>query len=133
MTSPIHKETFHIIEAKYRVLNQYPLPKPFQDASMGPFTSFGIGAICLRDADGHEGEATLETGGATILQNNLLPKLLGCHTKNCTGGCIGRSAMQVSEGRQPTVWLDLIMPCTTWRRDGPACPSTVISVPAGTG
>jgi len=74
MSTFLQKEKFHIVEARHRVLKQYPLPVPFQDSTMGPFETFGMATICLRDADGFEGEAPI--GNVAVLESTLLPRLM---------------------------------------------------------
>src|ERR1041385_8726486 len=75
MSSKLQNEPFHIIEARYRALKPYRLQRPFQDSTMGPFETFGISAIHLRDADGNEGEAPT-TNQLAMLEAMLLPRLL---------------------------------------------------------
>src|SRR5689334_11986362 len=74
MSEFLQNEKFHIVEARFRALRQYPLAVPFQDSTMGPFETFGTSTIWLRDADGFEGEAP--AGHVDILESTLLPRLL---------------------------------------------------------
>lgn len=74
MSAFLQDDTFHIIEARFRAMKPFALPRPFQDSTMGPFETFGIATIWLRDADGFEGEAPISN--AAVLESILLPRLL---------------------------------------------------------
>lgn len=74
MSTFLQSEKFHILEARFRAMKPFPLPRPFQDSTMGPFETFGISTVWLRDADGFEGEAPFFD--AAVLESILLPRLL---------------------------------------------------------
>lgn len=73
--SPLAGRSVRIVSARLRTLRPQPLPQPFQDGSLGPFTSVGMAILTLRDADGAEGEAPL-AAGIEPLSELLLPRLL---------------------------------------------------------
>ncbi len=75
--SPIAEETFHLTAATFRVVEPYRLAKPFQDAGMGPFESFGFAVLTLSDADGTTADVPLSPGALPVLENLFLPRLLG--------------------------------------------------------
>jgi L-alanine-DL-glutamate epimerase-like enolase superfamily enzyme len=66
-----------IREVRVRAMKPYPLPRPFYDATMGPFNSFPFATIELLDEDGTTGEAPFFAAAITLLESLLLPRLLG--------------------------------------------------------
>jgi L-alanine-DL-glutamate epimerase-like enolase superfamily enzyme len=74
MNTPMQGQSVHIVEARYRVIAPARLRRPFYDSTMGPFETFGISMLTLRDADGFEGEAP--AGDIHVLESTLLPRLL---------------------------------------------------------
>jgi L-alanine-DL-glutamate epimerase-like enolase superfamily enzyme len=67
---------FNITSVHLRVLEPTKNVIPFQDATMGPFSTFGLALITLEDEDGVVGESPVNGGYANILENCLLPILL---------------------------------------------------------
>jgi len=76
----INNEIFNISRVLIRVLEPVKAVFPFQDATMGPFPSFGLAMITLEDEDGNEGESPVFSTYNNILEKCLLPILL--HSKN---------------------------------------------------
>lgn len=72
----IDKEIFRITEARLTVLKPKMVVTPFQDATMGPFHTFGIAILTLTDENGISGEAPVYKTYNNILETCLLPILL---------------------------------------------------------
>lgn len=72
----IDHEVFHIARVQIRVLEPVKAVFPFQDATMGPFPSFGIALLTLEDEDGFIGESPVYSTYNNILESCLLPILL---------------------------------------------------------
>jgi len=75
----IDNEQFSIISAQVRVLSPVPAVNPFQDASMGPFNTFGLSIVTLQDEDGNIGEAPVFSSYINILEKCFLPILFHNH------------------------------------------------------
>jgi len=71
----IDNEIFNIKKIQIRVLEQILSVTPFQDATMGPFPTFGISIITIEDEDGHIGEAPIYNSYLNILESCLFPIL----------------------------------------------------------
>ncbi|MDH7461714.1 enolase C-terminal domain-like protein [Chitinophagaceae bacterium 26-R-25] len=76
----IDNEVFKISSARIRTLEPSCAAPPFQDATMGPFHTFGIAILTLEDEDGVIGEAPVFSSYNNILENFILPILL--HNQN---------------------------------------------------
>lgn len=76
----IETEIFNISKAQIRVLAPTKVNPAFQDATMGPFSTFAIAILTLQDEDGCIGEAPVFCTYNNILDNCILPILL--HSKN---------------------------------------------------
>lgn len=74
----IDLETFNIQKVSIRVLEPVANITPFQDATMGPFPSFGISVIRIEDAEGFVGEAPVYNSYTNILETCLFPILFHC-------------------------------------------------------
>ena len=72
----INTARISIVEARIRITKQYPLDKSFSDSTMGPFHTFSLATIYLRDSDGFEGEVYVYGSGLKVLTTKLLPILL---------------------------------------------------------
>lgn len=69
-------EIFNISSVQIRELAPVAATTPIQDATMGPFPTFGLAVITITDEDGHIGEAPVFRSYNHILENCLLPILL---------------------------------------------------------
>lgn len=76
MNHPIHAESFCIREVRIRSTRPYPLARPFYDATMGPFDTYSLATIALRDEDGTTGEAPFFAAAIPLLESIVLPRLL---------------------------------------------------------
>ncbi len=76
----ISEQIFNITRVRINVLEPVPAVTPFQDATMGPFLTFGLAVITLEDESGFVGEAPVFSSYTNILQSCFLPILL--HSKN---------------------------------------------------
>jgi L-alanine-DL-glutamate epimerase-like enolase superfamily enzyme len=76
----IDNEVFRILKARIRALEPSRAVTPFQDATMGPFQTFGIAILTLEDEDGTIGEAPVFSSYNNILESFILPILL--HNQN---------------------------------------------------
>ncbi len=76
----IDNEVFHIVRVQIRTLEPAKTVFPFQDATMGPFSSYGLAMITLEDEDGYQGESPVFSSYSNILEACLIPILL--HNKN---------------------------------------------------
>ncbi|GAA4171192.1 enolase C-terminal domain-like protein [Sphingobacterium ginsenosidimutans] len=74
----IEQEIFNIQKISIRVLEPVATITPFQDATMGPFPSFGLSIIRIEDADGYVGEAPVYNSYNNILETCLFPILFHC-------------------------------------------------------
>lgn len=75
----INDQHFNICRVKLNVLEPVQAVTPFQDATMGPFLTFGLAIITLEDEDGIAGEAPVFSSYTNILESCFLPILL--HSK----------------------------------------------------
>jgi L-alanine-DL-glutamate epimerase-like enolase superfamily enzyme len=75
----ISDQIFNITCVRINVLEPVPAVTPFQDATMGPFLSFGLAVITLEDENGFLGEAPVFSSYTNILESCFLPILL--HSK----------------------------------------------------
>lgn len=75
----IDNEIFNIVRIQIRTLQPVPLVTPFQDATMGPFSTYGMSIITLEDEDGNIGEAPVFRSYSNILKACLFPILLHSH------------------------------------------------------
>jgi len=71
----IDSEIFNIQKISIRVLESVNVVTPFQDATMGPFQTFGITIIIIEDKDGNVGEAPVYSTYINILETCLFPIL----------------------------------------------------------
>lgn len=78
----IDDEVFNITKAYIRILKPAKAVTPFEDATMGPFDSFGIAMLRLEDENGCSGEAPVFHSYNNIFENCLLPILF--HNNNAT-------------------------------------------------
>jgi L-alanine-DL-glutamate epimerase-like enolase superfamily enzyme len=78
----IDDEVFNITRARIRILEPIKAVTPFEDASMGPFHSFGIAILTLEDEDGFIGEAPVYHSYNNIFETCLLPILF--HNDNAS-------------------------------------------------
>lgn len=76
----IDNEIFKIVHVSIRTLKPTRAVIPFQDATMGPFQTFGIAILTLEDEDGTIGEAPVFSSYNNILESFILPILL--HNQN---------------------------------------------------
>jgi L-alanine-DL-glutamate epimerase-like enolase superfamily enzyme len=76
----ITDEVFNIIRARIRILKPAKAVTPFEDATMGPFYSFGIAILTLEDSEGFIGEAPVYHSYKNIFETCLLPILF--HNNN---------------------------------------------------
>ncbi|MCU7552555.1 mandelate racemase/muconate lactonizing enzyme family protein [Chitinophagaceae bacterium LB-8] len=76
----IDNEVFNITSVEIRVLEPVKAVIPFQDATMGPFSTFGLALIRIEDEDGNVGESPVYSTYTNILEACLLPILL--HSPN---------------------------------------------------
>ncbi|MBO9153624.1 enolase C-terminal domain-like protein [Chitinophaga sp. GCM10012297] len=72
----INDQTFNITRVRLNVLEPVPVVTPFQDATMGPFLTFGLAIITLEDENGILGEAPVYSSYTNILESCFLPILL---------------------------------------------------------
>lgn len=77
--SQIKDEVFNIARVSIRVLEAAENTFHFQDATMGPFPSFGLAILTLEDEDGNQGESPVYSSYNNILELCLMPILL--HSK----------------------------------------------------
>lgn len=75
----INDHIFNISRVRINVLEPVPAVTPFQDATMGPFLTFGLAVITLEDENGILGEAPVYSSYTNILESCFLPILL--HSK----------------------------------------------------
>ncbi len=75
----IENEIFNIVSARIRILEPVSAVIPFQDATMGPFSEFGIALLTLEDIDGNVGEVPVYSSYSIILETCLLPILFHGH------------------------------------------------------
>ncbi|NLR62567.1 mandelate racemase/muconate lactonizing enzyme family protein [Chitinophaga polysaccharea] len=80
MNQSISSEVFNIRSVRIHVLEPVPAVTPFQDATMGPFLTFGLAMIIIEDENGIQGEAPVFSSYTNILESCFLPILL--HSKN---------------------------------------------------
>ncbi|CAL1517914.1 enolase C-terminal domain-like protein [Chitinophaga sp. MM2321] len=78
----IDEEIFNITKAYIRILKPAKAVTPFEDATMGPFHSFGIAMLSLEDENGFTGEAPVFHSYNNIFENCLLPILF--HNNNAS-------------------------------------------------
>ncbi len=76
--SRIDAEIFNIVKVRINVLEPVTAVTPFQDATMGPFLTFGLAMITLEDENGIQGEAPVYSTYTNILEACFLPILLHC-------------------------------------------------------
>src|SRR5687768_10668754 len=76
MITDISGRIFHITRVRINVLEPVPTVTPFQDATMGPFLTFGLAVITLEDENGFIGEAPVFSSYTNILEACFLPILL---------------------------------------------------------
>jgi len=76
----IDNEIFHIHSVQVRRLAPVQAITPFQDATMGPFGTFSLSIITLRDEDGNIGEAPVFSAYMHLLEVCMLPILF--HSRN---------------------------------------------------
>lgn len=76
---PIDREVFNITRAQLRVLEPVRAVTAFQDATMGPFDSFGLSILTVQDKDGNLGEAPVFNTYINILEKCFLPILFHNH------------------------------------------------------
>lgn len=76
LENPIYQETFCIKEARIRATKDFPLPRPFHDATMGPFETFSLTVLSLKDKDGIESEIPINGSISFYLETIILPILL---------------------------------------------------------
>lgn len=74
----IDNEVFNVKKISIRVLAPVDNVTPFQDATMGPFPSFGLSIISIEDEDGYVGEAPVYNSYNNILETCLFPILFHC-------------------------------------------------------
>lgn len=74
----IDDEIFNVQKISIRVLEPVANVTPFQDATMGPFPSFGLSIIRIEDEDGYIGEAPVYNSYTNILETCLFPILFHC-------------------------------------------------------
>lgn len=72
----IDQEVFSIKQARINILEAQPAVTPFQDATMGPFQTFGMAILTLTDDNGITSEAPVYGTYNNILETCLLPILL---------------------------------------------------------
>ncbi|MEX6689522.1 enolase C-terminal domain-like protein [Danxiaibacter flavus] len=72
----IDDEIFNIAKITIRTLEPVKNIVPFQDATMGPFASFGISIITLEDEDGNIGEGPVFSSYMNIMETCFFPILL---------------------------------------------------------
>jgi L-alanine-DL-glutamate epimerase-like enolase superfamily enzyme len=72
----IDNEVFNITSVEIKVLEPVQAVIPFQDATMGPFSTFGLALIRIEDEDGNVGESPVYSTYTNILEACLLPILL---------------------------------------------------------
>ncbi|RPE05488.1 mandelate racemase/muconate lactonizing enzyme family protein [Chitinophaga lutea] len=72
----ISEQIFNIARVRINVLEPVPAVTPFQDATMGPFLTFGLAVITLEDENGYVGEAPVFSSYTNILESCFLPILL---------------------------------------------------------
>lgn len=72
----IHHEQFSIREIRCKILKPISLPRPFYDASMGPFTAYQTSILTLVDESGVEGEVEFPVAGIPLLKQIFAPILL---------------------------------------------------------
>ncbi len=75
----INDQILDITRVRINVLEPVPAVIPFQDATMGPFLTFGLAVITLEDENGILGEAPVYSSYTNILESCFLPILL--HSK----------------------------------------------------
>jgi L-alanine-DL-glutamate epimerase-like enolase superfamily enzyme len=75
----IDNEVFNITSVQIRVLEPVRAVIPFQDATMGPFPTFGLALLTIEDENGFIGESPVYSSYTNILETCLLPILLHCH------------------------------------------------------
>jgi len=75
----LENEVFNLTAVQIRVLEPARAVVPFQDATMGPFSSFGLAIITLEDENGFLGESPVYSTYTNILESCLLPILLHSH------------------------------------------------------
>lgn len=76
MMTAISDHIFNITRVRLNVLEPVPVVTPFQDATMGPFLTFGLAVITLEDEHGFIGEAPVFSSYTNILESCFLPILL---------------------------------------------------------
>lgn len=76
----IDNEVFNVKKISIRVLAQVSCVTPFQDATMGPFPTFGIAILTIEDEYGNIGEAPVYTTYTNILESCLFPILFHSHS-----------------------------------------------------
>lgn len=76
MMNDIKTQIFNIVRVRINVLEPAPAVVPFQDATMGPFLTFGLAVIILEDENGCLGEAPVFSSYTNIMESCFLPILL---------------------------------------------------------
>jgi L-alanine-DL-glutamate epimerase-like enolase superfamily enzyme len=79
MRKDINNQIFNIVRVRINVLEPTPAVTPFQDATMGPFLTFGLAVIILEDENGCLGEAPVFSSYTNIMESCFLPILLHSH------------------------------------------------------
>lgn len=69
------QETLRIERACVRSSMEYPLKQPFADSTMGPFQTFAVSSLELRDREGYAAEVFFPAAGRPVLESKLLPIL----------------------------------------------------------
>ncbi|MGZ3756754.1 MAG: mandelate racemase/muconate lactonizing enzyme family protein [Mucilaginibacter sp.] len=75
----IEDEIFNIVRISIRVLEPVNVVTPFQDATMGPFKTYGLAILSIEDEDGNIGEAPSYSTYTNILETCLFPILFNSH------------------------------------------------------
>lgn len=78
MIHDIGNEVFDVKKVTIKVLAPVSAITAFQDATMGPFSTFGLSIICIEDDSGYVGEAPVYTSYTNILETCIFPILFHC-------------------------------------------------------
>ena len=76
VTSVLDQEIVHIKQVAIRLVVPIKYPRPFYDATMGPFSEYKACFLRITDESGFDGECEYPIGSVVYLENYLAPILL---------------------------------------------------------
>ena len=76
LTFPLDRENFHIKQVAVQSITPIKYPRPFYDATMGPFKEYRACFLRITDESGFEGECEYPINSIGYLENYFAPVLL---------------------------------------------------------